>query len=219
MKKGYTLIELMIVIAVVSILLIIIYPVSKNYIDIAKKTTLQNNFNSIYDAIWIGINTYEEPFPIAANSPQDLNINTGKNTLSFNGIIDGITIRNEENFTDLFSVMGSFLPTSTKLAINDVLSSELRQFPFTFDANSSNNTGDFFNISTKYANSSYLNLDDFYHIDALNNEYGIYYINDNDADTYTLAFIYESQTNILKHIVLVNENYICIDGGKMIFIE
>ena len=90
-KKGFTLIELIVVIAIIAILAAILIPSLTNYLDRAKFARNQSNARSYYTALVL----YEQA---GGTAPTALTGCTGS-AASLSCVLDGVTFSVANNFS------------------------------------------------------------------------------------------------------------------------
>ena len=109
-SKGFTLIELMTTIVVLSIVMVIAYSVIKNNIDASRKETFKVSIKNVMDAAkeYVVTNFSENDFPNGGISVTDLELKNNK-------ITSGIIMKNEEDIIEVVNMSdGNYCANGSK---------------------------------------------------------------------------------------------------------
>lgn len=112
MKKGFTLTELLAVIAIISVLALVTVPIVVSYTEHAKYEAFENGAKSVFDAAKIYITAFEEngDLPIGGIKVEEL-----KNELKNFNYISGSIYRNSEGSIYIENISdGTYCATGTK---------------------------------------------------------------------------------------------------------
>lgn len=109
-KKGFTLIELIVVIAILAILAAILIPSLTNYLARATYARNQSNARSFYTAVVLQVATTNPPAFVLANVPGTNPCGSGPSVTVLNGAVTAFTctINNLD-----FSLANNFSPAFT----------------------------------------------------------------------------------------------------------
>ncbi len=228
-NKGFTLIEMIIVITIIGLLLVILTPLLKGYSEAVKKTQLRNDFNAVHDGVRSSLIAYNQEgdyFPWSQSDP------------FYSSSIPGVLLLTNGETLKWYTKLNEFFPKSASLNLQSVGSGY----------GSSTKVDeilalDFVNELPFTAESVYLtkatNTDSNYvYTNEKNEHFGLKIIFplDDDPNTYTLIFVPKSTDKNdfayilpegdfpehyprlyeLEAIVLVNEGYYSINGGPLV---
>lgn len=80
--KGFTLVEMLVVIAIIAILAAALFPAISNAMDQARATSMKNKGRGIWTAI-LSANMEREPLNLDSLWPADLKVDTGESTAKY----------------------------------------------------------------------------------------------------------------------------------------
>lgn len=215
-QKGFSLIEIMIVLAIIGLLISFFSPLVKGYMESVKMNNLRAEFNLVYDAVNHCIISYDDDFP----SPYELTTGVfafASADYNSKSIVSQPTI----NF---FSSLGEFLPEGTMINLTSTSSADLLNMSHINEVSTTQER-----VYLEDSSSSWPpNL-------PFNSSSGTtYYIvsnpNDTDPNTYSIILVPKDPTPIIANssdplftydcaemdIIVVNENFCLINGGDLI---
>ncbi len=234
MKKGFTIIEMIIVLVIFSILLCIVYPHMKGYVDTTKMVTLRADFNTIHDAIYCAIIEYENKTNESLPLPKQNFYDDRKNKKSdysiflttYTGFYNNPNNEFHKKMKDFFHTLEEFYPINAKLYLHthnysNIINKLNCLIPFHFSMKEkeflmalpsnyfSSTNDDSLNINNSN-NNTYITLPSGFEIKLK------YVSTDTDDSTYVVGFVYNNETLNVAHIIIANKGYISIDGGELI---
>ncbi len=222
--KGFTLIEMIIVMAIIGILISILQPAVKGYLETARKVQLDASFNTTYKGIRGAVEAYESSnreFPVYY--PPVISPSTpGENTVfSYNGTYYSAAAIQADagQFLGLTKSIGDYLPEGISIVCSTQLSQDIRDLPFVQESGGLDASGGMEAMHIDLATKPFPNGFPLMPLYASGKLYGLVSTSDDDETTYSVAFIYAEGTNLVSHIILANEGYYSIDGGEIIKVD
>ncbi len=239
-RKGFTLIEMMIVIAIVGLLLVMLTPALKGYVETTKKTRLHANFESVHDGMRSVLAAEGESF-------YWLNKSGNIRYASFNGFSQLWSTESGEVFEDnpenesFLKKVNEFMPKNAKILLkNSNGEFKMPDYMLKYDCFHQQDTteigayyGEFVAIDDTldtvelYEDETFEDLG-YYNVYTRNDGESISIIAknlDDDPDTYSVIFVpkadYTNNNGVYKYstedvdIIILNEGYYTVNGGEL----
>ncbi len=232
-KKGFTLMEMIIVIGIIGLLLIFLIPSIKGYAKTTKTAVLRADFENVYKAMDSALIAEGESFSWYTEGT-----NAGLSFSTFGGIMPDYITTAQDNF---LKNINDFMPKNAKILIVDEMNipSYISKYDCFYSQGLMN--ADFVGENFGFLNEMNIvdrvelyegeNIEDFgynaFYTRDDGETIGVTFLNcDDDSSTYSVIFVhngdYTEEDGVWKYsttdvdIILFNEGYYTVNGGELI---